>query len=603
MGNTLSYNLQQHTIDLGTRGKITGLQYDNKARRYAAVPYALPPTGEHRWRKPRPLPPSFTYSPASQPFNATEIRPPAAQEDREIATGQVNSANDGVKGTEDCLYVNIWTPVPADAAAATKWPVMVWLHGGWFQVGDACHDAGSDPTELISTGGLNAIVGTEDCLYVDIVPPVPADAAAATKWPVMVWLHGGWFQVGDACHDAGSDPTELISTGGLNAIVVAVSYRLNVFGFLSSGAFLEESGGEVAGNFGLWDQRLALEWVHENIAAFGGDVNNVTIAGRSAGAYGVEAQILHDFRRHHDDSCAGKLFHRAWMSSNAIPAQPKTVQEAQAQFDEVCRHFGISLSSPPAQKLAQLRGISEADLLQCIRHLKNHTFRPVTDDLFFHADMVEYIQSEAFAKAFESRGMKLLIGEVANEETLYAQFNGPTEPTLESLRLQAANYYSPAATAKILSQYSLPKTDDIEDWKDVFGRIIADGQVRASSRYLVDALSRHGLTTRDIWRYRIDYRLSFIDETVAPMEYGVSHAMDGPLWNYSISQLPTDEERKMLDAWVKILVAFVGGDEDFDFGTRTIDEVKVLTSNRNITIEKDVRYSELRELGATFSQN
>ncbi|KAG8420756.1 hypothetical protein J3458_002687 [Metarhizium acridum] len=542
MGNTLSYNLQQHTIDLGTRGKITGLQYDNKARRYAAVPYALPPTGEHRWRKPRPLPPSFTYSPASQPFNATEIRPPAAQEDREIATGQVNSANDGVKGTEDCLYVNIWTPVPADAAAATKWPVMVWLHGGWFQVGDACHDAGSDPTELISTGGLNAIV-------------------------------------------------------------VAVSYRLNVFGFLSSGAFLEESGGEVAGNFGLWDQRLALEWVHENIAAFGGDVNNVTIAGRSAGAYGVEAQILHDFRRHHDDSCAGKLFHRAWMSSNAIPAQPKTVQEAQAQFDEVCRHFGISLSSPPAQKLAQLRGISEADLLQCIRHLKNHTFRPVTDDLFFHADMVEYIQSEAFAKAFESRGMKLLIGEVANEETLYAQFNGPTEPTLESLRLQAANYYSPAATAKILSQYSLPKTDDIEDWKDVFGRIIADGQVRASSRYLVDALSRHGLTTRDIWRYRIDYRLSFIDETVAPMEYGVSHAMDGPLWNYSISQLPTDEERKMLDAWVKILVAFVGGDEDFDFGTRTIDEVKVLTSNRNITIEKDVRYSELRELGATFSQN
>ncbi|KAG8425947.1 hypothetical protein J3459_008640 [Metarhizium acridum] len=87
------------------------------------------------------------------------------------------------------------------------------------------------------------------------------------------------------------------------------------------------------------------------------------------------------------------------------------------------------------------------------------------------------------------------------------------------------------------------------------------------------------------------------------MEYGVSHAMDGPLWNYSISQLPTDEERKMLDAWVKILVAFVGGDEDFDFGTRTIDEVKVLTSNRNITIEKDVRYSELRELGATFSQN
>ncbi|KAH0592042.1 hypothetical protein MHUMG1_10253 [Metarhizium humberi] len=517
MGNTLSYTTQQHTVDLGPRGSIIGLQYDNKARRYAAVPYALPPTGQHRWRKPRPLPPSFTYSPANQPFNATELRPPAAQEDRDLATGQVNSANDGVKGTEDCLYVNIWTPVPADAAATAKWPVMVWLHGGWFQVGDACHDPASDPTELISTGGLNAIV-------------------------------------------------------------VAISYRLNVFGFLSSGALLEESGGEAAGNFGLWDQRLALEWVHDNIAAFGGDADNMTIAGRSAGAYGVEAQILHDLRRHRNPR-AGKLFRRAWMSSNAIPAQPRTVQDAEAQFDEVCEHFGMPASLPPAQRLARLRATSEADLVRCIRHLKSHTFRPVTDGLFFHAGMVEYLQSEAFAEAFASRGMKLLIGEVANEETLYAQFNGPTEPTLESLRLQAANYYSPAATAKILGQYSLPKSSDIRDWKDAFGRIIADGQVRASSR------------------------LSFIDETVAPMEYGVSHAMDGPLWNYSINQLPTDEERKMLDTWVKILVAFVGGGEDFDFGTRTIDEVKVLTSKMDVAIEKDARYNELRELGAIFSQN
>lgn len=59
----------------------------------------------------------------------------------------------------------------------------------------------------------------------------------------------------------------------------------------------------------------------------------------------------------------------------------------------------------------------------------------------------------------------------------------------------------------------------------------------------------------------------------------------------------------MLDTWVKILVAFVGGDEDFDFGTRTIDEVKVLTSKMDVAIERDARYSELRELGAIFSQN
>lgn len=468
MGNTLSYDVQEHVIDLGPRGKIKGLQYDNKARRYTGVPYALPPTSDHRWRKPRPLPSSFTYSQAGQPFNATAFQAPASQENRELSTGRVNPDNDGIKGTEDCLYVNVWTPVSEDAGTTTKWPVMVWLHGGWFQVGDACQDPSSDPTELISTGGLNAIV-------------------------------------------------------------VAISYRLNIFGFLSSAAFLEESGGEVAGNFGLWDQRLGLEWVYENIAAFGGDVNNITLAGRSAGAYGVEAQILHDFRSQ-ENSYAGKLFQRAWMSSNAIPAQPKTVKEAESQFDEVCQHFNIPLSASSTERLSQLRKISEADLLKCIRSLKNHTFRPVTDDLFFHADMTKYIQSESFAKDFLSRKMKLLIGEVANEETLYAQFNGPTEATLESLKLQTANYYSPATTAKILSQYSLPKSSNLDDWKAAFGKIIADGQVRASSRYLVDALSRHGGATKDVWRYRVDYRLSFIDESVAPLDYGVSHAMDGPLW-------------------------------------------------------------------------
>ncbi|KHN93994.1 Carboxylesterase, type B [Metarhizium album ARSEF 1941] len=539
MGSTLSYNVQEHTVDLGPRGKIKGLQYDDKARRYSGVPYALPPTGEHRWRRPRPLPPSFTYSSASQPFDATWLRPPAAQEDRELRTGLVAPENDGIKGTEDCLYVNVWTPVSADAARPAR------------------------------------------------------------RWPIMVWLHGGWFQVGDACHEPWSDPTELISTGGLDAIVVAVSYRLNVFGFLSSAALLDD--GEAAGNFGLWDQRLALEWVHDTMGAFGGDVANVTIAGRSAGAYSVEAQILHDFRRDQSPRAAS-LFRRAWMSSNAIPAQPRSVADAEAQFDEVCRHFGIPPSSSPAQKLARLRDRSTADVLKCIRCLERHTFRPVTDGLFFHANMAEYLRSGALARDFASRGMKLLIGEVANEESLYAQFNGPAEPTPEALRLQVANYYSPAMTAKLLGQYSLPESNDLGDWKRAFGIMVADGQVRASSRYLVDALSRHGLTTGEIWRYRVDYRLSFIDDAVAPLEDGVSHGMDGPLWNYSINQLPAEEERKMLDAWVKILVAFVGGDDDFDFGTRTMDEVKVQTKNGDIKVEKDTRYDELGRLGAMFSQ-
>lgn len=91
------------------------------------------------------------------------------------------------------------------------------------------------------------------------------------------------------------DLTELISTGGLDTLVVAVGYRLNVFGFLGGNALLEESGGVSAGSFGLWDQRLAIEWVQANIGMFGDDKDNITLAGRSAGAYSVEAQMLYDF--------------------------------------------------------------------------------------------------------------------------------------------------------------------------------------------------------------------------------------------------------------------------------------------------------------------
>ena len=111
----------------------------------------------------------------------------------------------------------------------------------------------------------------------------------------MIWLHGGWFQVGDPSQEESINPTDLISTGELNAVFVAVGYRLNVFGFLASEVLRQESGGHCVGNYGLWDQRLAMEWNYDNISYFGGDPNNITLAGRSAGAYSVQAQCMYDF--------------------------------------------------------------------------------------------------------------------------------------------------------------------------------------------------------------------------------------------------------------------------------------------------------------------
>ncbi|PYH91573.1 alpha/beta-hydrolase [Aspergillus ellipticus CBS 707.79] len=549
MGNQISNPSTPHTLSLGPKGTLRGLQYANKAIRYAGIPYALPPVGPHRWRKPRPLPDNHTYTQDDgQPFDATFFRPvcPQSSFSSSSFSSAEKSQGDGdaeEKYSEDCLRLNIWTPV-SPPPEGKKYPVVLWLHGGWFQLGDPLQEVGMDPTELIFGG------------------------------------EGG---------------------GKLNAIVVGIGYRLNVFGFLAGGALREESGRVAAGNFGLWDQRLAIEWVRRNIAAFGGDKGDVVLGGRSAGAYGVHAQVLFEFLHSKRGGKEEQFFHRFYMYSNAIPAQPKTVEEADGQFEEVCGYFGIPEDISGEEKLEKLRGVPASDLVAALSHLKNHTFRPVTDDLFVFSGFAEYHTSGAFAEEFKRRGLKVLIGEVLNEETLYATYNSPEEANLEALKVQVGNYYAPETVERILTAYELPSTERVEDWTVLFGSIIADGQVRAPSRWLVNSLHTHGVDLSDIWRYRIAYRLSFITDKVAPRAFGVSHAMDKPFWNYSIMHGPTDSERVLMQGWIKGFVAFVNNDEKFDFGTREIDQFKVATPEGKIEIQKDTRWKHLLELGDIFS--
>lgn len=462
MGNTISYTETPCDLQLGGKGVIRGLQFDQKSRRYAGVPYALPPVGERRWRKPQHLPISYRYSNEDGgPYDATNFKSVCPQK-----AFHVGSAEGGAGAySEDCLFVNIWTPVPQN----------------------------DEHLENL---------------------------------PVMLWLHGGWFQMGDPSQDPGMDPTEMISTGGLNAIVVAIGYRLNVFGFLAGKDILSDNS-DAGGNFGLWDQRAASEWVKDNISSFGGNPYNITLAGRSAGAYSVEAQMLYEFRKPGPKT---SLFRRVFMDSNAIPAQPKSLEDGQKQFEELCDYFDVDRSLSPDAKLDILRGKTALDLVQAIPHLNSHTFRPVTDEIFIHSGMIEYLQSKNFAREFSDRGFRLLIGEVRNEETLYSSYNAPTEPTIESLRSQVSNYYAPNVTERAIACYRLPGTKNLEDWKTLFGQIVSDGQVRAPSRALVKSLVGNGATLNDIWRYQISYRLSFIDESVAPMSFGVAHAMDKPFW-------------------------------------------------------------------------
>lgn len=126
-------------------------------------------------------------------------------------------------------------------------------------------------------------VGQENCLNLDIYRP----ASHGQALPVLVYVHGGNNQGGQA---HAFDPTELAKA--LNAVVVQINYRLGVLGFNPLKAIKTSNPAQASGNFGLLDQRVALDWVHQHIKAFGGDPSQVTVAGFSAGGRDVMAMLI-----------------------------------------------------------------------------------------------------------------------------------------------------------------------------------------------------------------------------------------------------------------------------------------------------------------------
>jgi para-nitrobenzyl esterase len=178
-------------------------------------------------------------------------------------------------------------------------------------------------------------VESEDCLYLNVWAPT-----AAKKLPVMVWIHGGG-NVNGSGSEWVYDGQHLASRG---VVLVSINYRLGVFGFfghegLSNGG---ASAGS-AGNQGLWDQQRALSWVHENIAKLGGDPENVTIFGESAGSVDVCMHMASPESR--------GLFHRAISQSGGCTTVRGTLTSAQRT----------------AARFATQLGCGEADPLACLR--------------------------------------------------------------------------------------------------------------------------------------------------------------------------------------------------------------------------------------------
>jgi carboxylesterase type B len=153
---------------------------------------------------------------------------------------------------------------------------------------------------------------SEDCLYLNVFVPA-GQATLRQKLPVLVWLHGGAFQQGGARRPE-YDGRRLAERG---TVVVTLNYRLGALGFLVS------SVDGLFGNFGLMDQRAALQWVQDNIANFGGDPTNVLLFGESAGAVMTGLHLM--MEKEGDAAHSQRLFHKAIIQSNPLGLQFRSV--------------------------------------------------------------------------------------------------------------------------------------------------------------------------------------------------------------------------------------------------------------------------------------
>jgi para-nitrobenzyl esterase len=187
---------------------------------------------------------------------------------------------------------------------------------------------------------------SEDCLYLNVMTP---QWPLKKPFPVMFWIHGGANTAGTASSELYKDGT-LVEHG---IVLVTANYRLGVFGFFSHSELTRQSAHHSSGNYALLDQIAALEWIRDNIREFGGDPNNVTVFGQSAGA--LDTGLLMT------SPPARSLFQKAIEESGTVLlAQPQPLSTAEQGGIKFAERLGAPASDP----IKYLRSLSTSDLLK-----------------------------------------------------------------------------------------------------------------------------------------------------------------------------------------------------------------------------------------------
>ncbi len=398
-------------------GRLRGTGGDGVAV-FRGIPFAEPPVGERRWRKPE------YPAPWAGVRDAVDFGPCAVQSTIPGDVGELIGIHTG-ETSEDCLYLNVWTP----AADGGKRPVMVWIHGGGNTVG-----AGSQPR-------------------------VNGEHLA---------------RIGDV-------------------VVVTVNYRLGALGFL----YAPEIGAE--GNQALFDQILALRWVRQEIAAFGGDPNNVTVFGQSAGGFDIASLMAMPAAL----GCFDKAVPMSGSLTSAVPADAAARTSA-AMADAL-------------GGMERLRDAAAETILDLQGKTPGARWAPTQEGVAIAED-----GAAALARGDTTRGMPLLIGHTRDESTLFTMFN----PRLAELDRQglvelARDPFGDRASDAVACFETERRAAGLAVApRDIWAAIGTDRMFRIPAIRTAECHLAH---TSDVWFYRFDRESPARDGVL-----GACHSLDIP---------------------------------------------------------------------------
>jgi carboxylesterase type B len=415
-------------------------------------------------------------------------------------------------------------------------------------------------------------------MYFYIRKPPPCSQAFAD----LISKDGGFLQLGTA---NGGTPVPLLESRLVRAIIIKPAYRLNLFGFL---AIPSASPSSPSANFGLHDLRLALEWTLRAAPSLAGDPGRVTVGGYSAGAHAAFHLLANDLNRPPSE----RLISAVVMHSNGPGARPRTLTETAAQFAELRTALNIPAGAGAAETLRLLRDAPAPALLAAAARMQRHQFRVTADDVFVRTSLFASLSDGRFARALADAGVRLFVGECADEHHVYATYRPPVDRTFAGVFARLRADYPDGAVAGLARHYApggrLPAA--WKGWGEGFGRVYADVQIHGTQRGFLAALERGGAGGL-VSRYRIEWRAKCVDERF-PRAWGATHGADNYLWWFGDGLDLTSEEQVVVRrAFLEDMGRFLNG-EEIAWGTKGVREARRLKADGQVDIWRDELWDE-----------